>query len=522
MEKVASRFTGFLRRNWKSILVLLAVTAANFIVHRKIFLEKGMASRKAFWVMAAFFAFFEIVLCSVIIAAKKKKWSIEKLYLILFSLIGSLYFITIPILRAPDESAHFLRAYEVSNGAIITSTAEDGKVGNNLPSSLEKFLSLADHSSYRNVLSNLKEPLNPGETKFYNYPTSAVYSPVNYAPQVVGMSVGKILCLSPAIIAYLGRLANLVFFIVVTFFSIKYIPFFKKTIFLICFLPATIQSAASLSPDSITIASSIALLSFVLYSVKNLPVFTKKHYLLMAVLALIISQAKIVYFPLLALLLLIPRKCFGSKKNKVISLSLIIAVASILLLVWLKISASFLGDAWREGVDSYSQITFILTHPLQYVQAFAMTMLDESSHFIASGLGSQLEYFSVNVPTFCILLLFVILILVIRSDVIGIKKYFTNFQRFVLFATPLSIIVLVATALYIQWTPTGLGRIEGIQGRYFLPILAFVPLCISSVKTDKDKKESTPSNDTGLSTLTLILIITVSFCALSAVCANHL
>lgn len=522
MEKVVSRFTGFLRRNWKSILILLIVTSTNIIVHRKIFLEKGMASRKAFFVMAAFFALFEIIICSIIFVAKKKKWKIEKLYLVLFSLIGSLYFITIPILRAPDESAHFLRAYEVSNGAIITSTTEEGKVGNNLPSSLEKFLSLADHSSYRNVLSNFNEPLNPGETKFYNYPTSAVYSPINYLPQVAGMSVGKVFGFSPAIIAYLGRLANLVFFIVVTFFSIKFIPFFKKTIFLICFLPATVQSAASLSPDAITIASSIALISFVLYSIKNLPVFNKKHYALIAILALIISQAKIVYFPLLALLLLIPRKCFGSKKNKIISLTIIIAVAAMLLLVWLKTSASFLSDAWRKDVDSYSQINFILTHPLNYLQTFAMTILDQSSYYISSGLGQQLEYFSVDVPAFSILLLFVTLVLVVRNDITGIKNYFTNFQRFILLATPLSIIALISTALYIQWTPTGLGRIEGIQGRYFLPILAFVPLCISSMKTAKNKKEKTSPNDTNLSSLALILIVIVSFCALSAVCANHL
>ena len=30
-------------------------------------------------------------------------------------------------------------------------------------------------------------------------------------------------------------------------------------------------------------------------------------------------------------------------------------------------------------------------------------------------------------------------------------------------------------ALYLNWTPVGAARVEGVQGRYFLPILAFIP-----------------------------------------------
>lgn len=79
----------------------------------------------------------------------------------------------------------------------------------------------------------------------------------------------------------------------------------------------TMQEAVSLSPDAMTIAVSIALISFILYF-RNGPekALQKKHFIILSALLIALSLCKIVYLPLCFLIFLIPTKCFQSKKQK--------------------------------------------------------------------------------------------------------------------------------------------------------------------------------------------------------------
>ena len=40
----------------------------------------------------------------------------------------------------------------------------------------------------------------------------------------------------------------------------------------------------------------------------------------------------------------------------------------------------------------------------------------------------------------------------------------------------ISTIILMFTSLYVQWTPLGASFIDGVQGRYFIPLL--IPIAI--------------------------------------------
>ena len=50
------------------------------------------------------------------------------------------------------------------------------------------------------------------------------------------------------------------------------------------------------------------------------------------------------------------------------------------------------------------------------------------------------------------------------------------------------IILLIFTSLYVQWTPLKNDVIIGIQGRYFIPILIFVPLIFIGLFKKKNIK----------------------------------
>ena len=67
----------------------------------------------------------------------------------------------------------------------------------------------------------------------------------------------------------LGKIFNFTFFVILTYLSIKYIPTKKGLLFCLCLLPITIQEAASLSADCMTISTAIALEAFVIWSRKT-------------------------------------------------------------------------------------------------------------------------------------------------------------------------------------------------------------------------------------------------------------
>ena len=90
----------------------------------------------------------------------------------------------------------------------------------------------------------------------------SVYSPVQYLPQVIGVGIGKILTDRPILISYLGRLANLAICITMLYYAIKKIPFAKKLLLILAFIPIAIEGFVTLSGDGFTIATA-----FFVYSI---------------------------------------------------------------------------------------------------------------------------------------------------------------------------------------------------------------------------------------------------------------
>ena len=130
---------------------------------------------------------------------------------------------------APDEPAHFFRAYQVSEFGFYPEVKDD-LLGGQLPVSLWKavmdFGVEINKSFYSRVDSWIITKyffidLNPDERIFMMFPNTSLYSPFLMLPQAAGIFAGRIMHLPPLFILYLGRLFNLAFWIVVIFFSIK-------------------------------------------------------------------------------------------------------------------------------------------------------------------------------------------------------------------------------------------------------------------------------------------------------------
>lgn len=428
-------------------------------------------------------AIFEVVLeCSciyILFRMRKKGKPIEKQFLFLALVIGTLFIVLLPPGQAPDDKNHFRRAYGISEGAFIPEVVDEkiGGTGSWLPNHLlDGIEELPQKDTYERILGEIGSRNDDGYKKDM-YANTSLYSFICYIPQILAIMVGKIFSFSFVGMMYLAKIFNFVLWTILVYFAIKLIPKFKAIVVFVALLPITMQEATSLAPDALTIGLSFFLIGYVLNLIcERKDILKKRELVLISCVSLVIGFCKIVYLPLVFLLLAIPYERFGSKKLKWWFLGILLAVVVGLNLVWLSISSNYLVE-FNPGVDSKAQLGNIISHPLGYLYVIINSFGAYSNYWLSSMMGMSLGSFSFNLPElyFFILLGMFILLLAQRNESLDIDKKVKWFFALI-FA---GIMLLIFTSLYIQWTPVNHETIEGVQGRYFLPILLLIPVVLS-------------------------------------------
>lgn len=435
----------------------------------------------------------EVFVIFIIFRLRKKGVPLEKRFLFLALILGVMFVVILPPGQAPDDVTHFRRAYSLSTGEVMPDLSENNEVFGSMPVEVEYMPIMPSKGTYEKLLNNMDA--NSGENTDQVYTAAALYNFVCYIPQTIAIWIGKVFNFSILGIGYLVKIFNFLTWTMLVFFAIKVIPKFKKVVVFIALLPITMQEATSMSPDALTIGLSILLVSFVMFlAYGRKRSVTGKDLSILYVMACAIGLCKIVYLPLVLLCLIIPAVKFGSKKRKIIHLSIIFALVVVINLAWLILSSKYLVE-YNEGVDSGIQLKNILQNPINYLEVVFGTMNIYMQSWVSNMLGLSLGAFVFNLPGMFFFLSFAIMLLLFfqRSDTLKMGTV----DRFVFTSVFLIIFCLILTSLYMQWTPVGYNFVEGVQGRYFLPILLLVPIIISR-RGDKKPHMNLITQDTVL------------------------
>lgn len=421
----------------------------------------------------------------------KKSKKVENLFLMIVPFVCLFFLITMPTFKNHDEYYHWLKAYEVSQGHLMTPV--QGEVqGSMMPNAVANVCPKDwVNMTYQDVQEKLKLPLEEEKQGILNPETAAVYSFVQYIPQAMGIAIARIFTDNTYLITYAGRIVNMMVAILLLYFAIKLMPFGKKMLLIPAMLPIALEGFTSLSPDAMTVAMSFLYIAYILQLTfgekKKIEI---KEKIILLVMSIIIALCKIVYLPLIGLILIIPKEKFKNSRSKIIDFCVIAGIATIINLIWLKIANGYLSN-FREG-DSKIQIILALQNPIQYIQTFIYTINLNGSKYLLSlfgndlGWGELIKLYSM-VPYF---LLAIYLFTATTEE--EIKNKFKTYQLIWIALVVLAIVTLIFTSLYVQWTTIGGESIAGVQGRYFLPILPLIMLLIGSTLKIKSsyKKEN--------------------------------
>ena len=469
----------------KNILFLsLGLAILNIVFLGICFSSRGLSFGKTFILILVLSLVLEFLLVSTLIYTKKKQWKIEKIFLVIGLPIGLIFTFALPISCAPDEVSHFYRIYEITGGTMVSATTEEGEIGSyqnaNLPATIDNLERGNVH--YGQVIDNFSIRADNEEEVFVV--TSAYgYNILSYLPHVTGMWIGKTIGLPILGAAYLAKIFHLLTCITLIYFALKLIPFLKKALFFIAFLPITIQSMSSLSADGFIICVSLLFISYVLhliYSEKN--IISKKQLAYILLLCIFISLSKVVYAPLCFLLFAIPKEKFGNTKIKLMSIFLLGIITFAILLLWIMVMPSM-----QSVSDTGAQISSIIHNPFKYFAILINSLSQNGPMYLHGILGRYLEWFDVVLSP----------LYVIASGIIFVVMCVKNHEQFTVNKSLryLSIAILALTAtmtftiMYIQWTKVGETVIDGVQGRYFLPEALLIALvCLPTTKPSSKKQ----------------------------------
>lgn len=410
----------------------------------------------------------------------------ENIFLFFAISFGVLFIFLTPPMQAPDERVHFFQAYAVSNFDFVPDRFESHGVvryGAKLPSSVfdaaEVFIAKVagynmvkfDTSLYRQYIN---QPLNPESTEYRE--SGTLYTPIPYIPQAIGITIGKVLEAPPLVIIWLGRLANLIAWLIIIYFSIKIIPYARWTFAILALNPILIFLSASLSADVTSLALTVLLFSLVVYTIDKTNHVSNKLLILIFTIATILALTKPTNAIFTLLLLLIPYYRFKNKIKYILYCSVGVILPMIFVGIWGFITNAAMKSAisiQRPGmyIDGAVQLTNIINSPLTFIKLLILNYIIVPIDYVAdqvltSSIG-VLGWLDTFLPLW-VIILYIITVFLCLLYQFGRGLYFSNPQKIIIIAIASLVIFTNILAMYLYFTPVGNHIIAGVQGRYFI------------------------------------------------------
>jgi uncharacterized membrane protein len=415
--------------------------------------------------------------------------------------------------------------YQLSEGHFwgeIDSTKT--KLGGYIPQSLinvsNPFIGIAFHkevkTSFKTIYETLSIPLEKENKIFVSFPNTARYVITAYIPQVITFYVLKLLNTPPLWMMYIARITTFLFWLMLIKYGTKKLTNLKDLFILLLLIPASMAINSTLNAD---VVSNGFLFIYFIYLFK----FEKEKistfdFLIISALILITTLNKVVYFPLIFLLLLIKKEQFGTLQKKVSFISILL----ISCLIVIKIFSSQIHALvypiennttqttytdLREGyiVNPDLQVKQILNNPILFTKNIfraSVESINESSNSYIGGFGweSCLPVDFDNSYWF-----FLILFSLFCTIEISIwKRYF-----FISIGFAITILFLLSTHLH--WDGVGDYIQTGWNGKYYIPIFPLYFFALMGLFWKLKEKYSFIPIVLNWSAMVLVIVIYIAF-----------
>lgn len=333
-----------------------------------------------------------------------------------------------------------------------------------------KIILLNEDFNYPNDSANtIKQYNETGDISINSFPSDDIK--LSSLPSGLFLALGRLFGLSFYERYCLGRVANLFLYALICCFAIKHIKSGRVILSIIILFPTNLFIASNYSYDWWVTSFTMLGISYFVNECQNpeKPITIFDSIVMCGSIA-IGCIPKLVYMPLLLLPFFVKKNDYKSqKKHYIVCFSTIILLALAFLIISLLQIKS--GGDLRGGdnINPKLQVLYIMHNPIIY----AKTLLKFLSEYLSiNSMHNCITFFAhLGSGKFSsvIIILFIIAIITDKSEIDRnasgkIIKSVSVLQYF-------GVSAMIATALYISFTPVGSNTVNGCQVRYITPLL---------------------------------------------------
>lgn len=394
-------------------------------------------------------------------------------------IIGFIFSISITFNNQLDEKRHFLSSYSVSLGNFNLKAASIEENTSNLPRQMPAKYFVRYFNKYPST-SITKEFQEKDIKDIPNdYPT------VSYFLSGLGICIARTLGGSIADIYITGRIFNLLGYIFLMILAIHVLPYKKKILYAVFFMPMLLALASVYSVDGVGAALMSLFIAYCLKLHEKDNINIKEIFILGLLLILASTIKSLGYIGIALIILILPlKKIYKQNKKYMKYIGTVIAI--IILGVAFVYAARIKqpGDPRIKGTNTSMQLEYVMRNPIKYIKTLAshtksiFTNLDELSF-----LNAPMFFYSTYYYVFIMLMAYLLFI----SITDGTKRLKVR-TRVIFILTFLLIYIMTSTIMYLGYTPVKANYIMGFQMRYLLPILFLILSSISIKKLELKNK----------------------------------
>ena len=458
-----------------------------------------------FWIALLFAGFIVIYIVYI------KQLKPEQLFLVAAVVFGLFFMLVMPPLTVGDECRHFDTAYDLSNKFL--------GIKNTVPNQMMKRtadLSLVppDYMQNQNwtlfnyyeeiwphVFRELKKPQDYSLISVYPYANKMTSYFFMFLPSALGLTIGRFLKLNYLLTFWLGRFFNLGIFILLGYYALKKYSYGKTFYAIFSLAPMFIHQIASYSYDSVLMSLTLYFVIAVSSIITEKRTVSVKECVCLCLAIFLFASSKVVYFPLVFLLLFLKKENFKSLKAKQI----------FLLVAFFCLIASFVFNRFYEkratSVVNIEQVTaasneipkansaslapvnavtemtgvkWVLKNPLTYAYILLNTLAERGNYYLITAAGGYLGWEAIPMNRLLVAMiigLFIYQLFRTKNGTVYAMAERPAGQRFVAALLFIFISGAIFTSLNLIAPPDFYNPVIGsVQGRYFLPILPLLYL----------------------------------------------
>jgi uncharacterized membrane protein len=401
--------------------------------------------------------------------------------------IGLFLVLATPPFQTPDSVNHFFRAVQISEGHLLSERAGNtsgGPMDESLVGFADVFHPMAGHQDVKmNAQLQAQSDGRPwgGERRVVEFPGTAIYPAYAYLPQAITIAFARAAHVSVPSTYRLTCIVDLLVSIALTVAALRLARRTALWIFAVGLLPSTLMLYSSVSQEVLLLPVCFLLIAALDRAFDDgRPIgYAPLLWAALAAVACITARPPYLGFLLLGLC---PALVWAAGKGayagtRRIGLLVVAVIVSVAVVMVCSLSA------WAPVPPPRSesgQVAFLLHHPLEILRIALATLHQNARFYFESMIGvlgwldthMHRDYYRVAGVMAAAL---AVVTLLERS---AVTRVYRRVDRAVVAIALLACFGMIFAALYVSWTPVGQRIVDGVQGRYFLPLLPLLALLL--------------------------------------------